>query len=64
MLHKMSKFQEGTLEGKCVKGPVLIRAQVKKSDQIHPLKVKEALSSVDKSTKDISEEGLYSEEVV
>ena len=51
-LHKMSKFQEGTLEGKCVTGPVLTRAQTKKSDKIHPLKVKEAMSSVDKSTKE------------
>ena len=27
-----------------------MRAQAKKSDKIHPLKVKEAISSVDKST--------------
>ena len=44
------KVQEGTTEGKCVAGPVLARAQVKKSDKIHPLKVKEAMSSVDKTT--------------
>ena len=41
------KVQEGTTEGKC--GPVLARAQAKKSDKIHPLKVKEAMLSVDKS---------------
>ena len=35
------KVQEGTTEGKCVAGPVLARAQVKKIDKIHPLKVKE-----------------------
>ena len=34
------KVQEGTTEGKCVAGPVLTRAQAKKSDKIHPLKVK------------------------
>ena len=44
------KVQEGTTEEKSVAGPVLMRAQVKKSDKIHPLKVKEAMSSVDKST--------------
>ena len=44
------KVQEGTTEGKCVAGPVWTRAQAKKSDKIHPLKVKEAMSSVDKTT--------------
>ena len=34
----------------CVAGPVVTRAQAKKSDKVHPLKVKEAMSSVDKST--------------
>ena len=43
------KVHEGTNEGKCVALPVLPRAQTKKSDKIHPLKVKED-SSVDKST--------------
>ena len=38
------------MEGMCIAGPVLMRAQAKKSDKIHPLKVKEAISSVDKST--------------
>ena len=33
----------------CVTGPVMTRAQAK-SDKVHPLKVKEAMSSVDKST--------------
>ena len=44
------KFQKDTMEGKCVAGPVLTRAQVKKIDEFHQLKVKEAMSSVDKST--------------
>ena len=34
------KVQEGTIEEKCVAGPVLMRAQAKKSDKIHPIKVK------------------------
>ena len=44
------KVQEGTTEEKCVAGPVLARAEEKKSDKIHPLKVKEAMSNVDKTT--------------
>ena len=44
------KAKEDTTEGKRVAGPVLTRAQVKKSDKNHPLKVKEAMSSVDKTT--------------
>ena len=44
------KVLEETTEGKYVTGPVLARAQAKKSDKIHPLKVKEAMSSVDKTT--------------
>ena len=44
------KLQVGATGEKCVAGPVLTRAQAKKSDKIHPLKVKEAMSSVDKST--------------
>ena len=44
------KVQEGTTEGKCAAGPVLTRAQAKKSDKIQALKVKEAMSSVDKTT--------------
>ena len=34
------KVQEGTTEEKCIAGPVLMRAQAKKSDKIHPLKFK------------------------
>ena len=34
------KVQEGTTEGKCVAGPCLTRDQVKKTDKLHPLKVK------------------------
>ena len=34
------KVKEDTIEGKCVAGQVLTRAQVKKSDKIHPLKLK------------------------
>ena len=44
------KVMEGATEEKCVAGPVVTRAQAKKSDKVHPLKVKEAMSSVDKST--------------
>ena len=44
------KVQEGTTDEKYVAGPVLTRAQAKKSDKVHPLKVKEAMSSVNKST--------------
>ena len=44
------RVQEGTMEGKCVAGPVLTRAQANKSDKILPLKVKKAMSSADKST--------------
>ena len=34
------KVQKGTIEENCVAGPVLTRVQAKKSDKIHPLKVK------------------------
>ena len=44
------KFHESTTEGKPVAGPYWTRAQVKKTDKIHPLIVIEAMSSVDKST--------------
>ena len=44
------KVKEGATEEECVAGPVVMRAQAKKSDKVHPLKVKEAMSSVDKST--------------
>ena len=44
------KVKEGATEEKCVAGPVVTRAQAKKSDNVHPLKVKEAMSGVDKST--------------
>ena len=44
------KVKEGATEEKCVAGPVVTRAQAKKSEKVHPLKVKEAMSSVDKST--------------
>ena len=44
------KVQESTTEGKCVAGPCLMKAQAKNTDKIHSLKVKEAMSSVDKST--------------
>ena len=42
------KVHEGTTKGKCVARPVLIGAQVKKTNKIHPLKVKEAMSSVNR----------------
>ena len=44
------KVKEGATEEKFVAGPVVTRAQAKKSEKVHPLKVKEAMSSVDKST--------------
>ena len=44
------KVEEGATEEECVAGPVVTRAQAKKSDEVHLLKVKEAMSSVDKST--------------
>ena len=44
------KVMEGATEEKCVAGPVVTRDQAKKIDKVHPLKVKEAMSSVDKST--------------
>ena len=44
------KVKEGATEEKCVAGPVVTKAQLKKSDKVDPLKVKEAMSSVDKST--------------
>ena len=44
------KVKKGATEEECVSGPVVTRAQAKKSDKVHPLKVKEAMSSVDKST--------------
>ena len=44
------QVKEGATEEKCVAGPVVTRVQAKKSDKVNPLKVKEAMSSVDKST--------------
>ena len=44
-----TKVKEGATEEKCVAGSVVTRAQAKKSDKVHSLKVKEAMSSVDKS---------------
>ena len=46
--HATQDDQKDTSEGKCVAGTVLIRAQ--KRDKIYPLKVKEAMLSVNKST--------------
>ena len=42
------KVKEGATEEECVAGPVVTRAQTKKRDKVHPLKVKEAMSSVAK----------------
>ena len=42
--------KEGTMKGKCFPRPCLTRAQAKKTDRIHLLKVEEAMSSVGKST--------------
>ena len=44
------KVKEGATEEECVAGPVVTRAQAKKSDKVHLLKVKEAMSSIDKSS--------------
>ena len=44
------KIKKGATEEKCVAGPVVTSSQAKRSDKVHPLKVKEAMSSVDKST--------------
>ena len=44
------RVKEGATEEECVSGPVVTRAQAKKNDKVRPLKVKEAMSSVDKST--------------
>ena len=35
--------QEDTTKEKCVAGPVVMRAQSKKSNKVYPLKVKEAI---------------------
>ena len=44
------KVKEGATEEECVADPVVMRTQAKKNDKVNPLKVKEAMSSVDKST--------------
>ena len=44
------KIKEGATEEECVAGQVVTRAKAKKSHKVHPLKVKEAMFSVDKST--------------
>ena len=44
------KVKEGATEEECVARPDVTSAQVKKSDKVYPLKVKETMSSVDKST--------------
>ena len=44
------KVPEAATEEECVGGPVVTRAPAKKRDKAHLLKVKEAMSSVDKST--------------
>ena len=62
------KVQKGATEGMGVAGPVLTRAQAKQSYKIHLLKVKKAMSSVNKSTiEDLqkkAEEGFYSEKML
>ena len=40
----------GATEVECVAGLVVTRTQAKKTDEVHLLKVKDALSDVDKST--------------
>ena len=46
------KVNWGATEEKCVAGPVVTRARAKKSNKVHLLKAKEAMSSVDKSTNE------------
>ena len=43
------KVTHPTVE-ECVAGPVVTRAQAKKSDKVHPLKVREAMLTVEKAT--------------
>ena len=50
LLAKDKYYKEDTKEGKCVAVQVLTRPQAKKTDKTHPIKIKEAVSSVDKST--------------
>ena len=44
------EVKKGATREDCVAGIVVMRAQAKKSDNLDLLKVKEAMSSVDKST--------------
>ena len=44
------KVKKGTTEEESVALPVVTRAQAKKSDKVHPLEAKEAMSSVERST--------------
>ena len=44
------KVHEGTREGKCVVHQFFTTALAKKNDKIYPLKLREAMPSVDKST--------------
>ena len=46
------KVKGGATEEECVARPVVTEVRLKKSDEIHPLKVTGAMSSVDKSTID------------
>ena len=58
------KVKKGDTEEERIAGPVVTMAQAKKSDKVHPLKVKEAMSSVDKSTiENLQTEGFDFEEV-
>ena len=43
------KVNGGATKEECVAGPIMTRAQAKKGDKKHSLKVKESMSSVDKS---------------
>ena len=51
MLQQDVTDEGSATEEECAAGPVLTRAQAKKSDKIHPLKVKEAISSVKTSLR-------------
>ena len=51
MLQQDVKDEGSATEEECAAGPDLMRAQAKKSGKIHPLKVKEAISSVKTSLR-------------
>ena len=51
MIDGMQRSMGAPTKEECIAGPVVMRPQANKSDKVHPLKVKEAMSSVDESTE-------------